>query len=154
MKAKTVLITGCSNGSIGSGLALGFAARGLKVIAAARSASKMSALAADPNITLLEMDVQSSESTATALKTVSARTGGRLDYLVNNAGVSYRAAAVEVDDLMARHVFDVNFWGVVDMCRAFAPLVVEAKGTIVNISSLNGEGVPMPWVCKSAAMPA
>jgi NAD(P)-dependent dehydrogenase (short-subunit alcohol dehydrogenase family) len=148
MSLKTVLITGCSDGGIGSGLAKHFAARGLKVMAAARSVSKMSSLASVPNITLLELDVRSSESIAAALKTVSVETGGTLDYLVNNAGVAYRSAALEADNEMARNLFDVNFWGVVDMCRTFAPLVIKAKGTIVNVSSLNGVGVPMLWNCE------
>lgn len=150
MSPRTVLITGCSDGGIGSGLAKHFAARGLKVLAAARSVSKMSSLSTMPNVTLVELDVHSAESIATALKTVLTETGGTLDYLVNNAGVAYRAAALEVDDRVARDLFDVNFWGVVDMCRAFSPLVIQAKGTIVNIASLNGVGVPMLWNCESS----
>ncbi|KAB5532511.1 oxidoreductase [Coniochaeta sp. 2T2.1] len=145
MSAKTVLITGCTDGGIGSGLAKVFAARGIRVIAAARSISKMSGLAALPNITLVELDVRSADSIAAAIKMVSAETLGSLDYLVNNAGVAYRCATLEIDDRMARDVFDVNFWGTVDMCRAFAPMVIKAKGTIVNVSSLGGVGVPMLW---------
>ena len=149
MSPETVLITGCSDGSIGGGLARAFAARGLKVIAAARSASSMSALSTQPNISLLELDVRSAESIAAALEKVSVETGGTLDYLVNNAGVAYRVATIEFDDEMARALFDVNFWGVLDMCRAFAPLIVRAKGTIVNISStMGGGGIPLPWNCK------
>ena len=147
---KTVLITGCSDGGIGSGLARRFAARGFKVIATARSVSKMSALAAVPNITLLELDVLSVDSMAAALKKVSVETGGTLDYLVNNAGVAYRAAALEAEDRIARELFDVNFWGVVDMCRTFGPLVIKSHGAIVNISSLAGIGVPMLWGCESS----
>ena len=149
MSAKTVLISGCSDGGIGSGLARTFAARGLRVIAAARSLSKMSALIALPNITLIELDVCSADSIAAAAKTVSVETGGSLDYLVNNAGVAYRCTTLEVDDQMARYLFDVNFWGTVNMCRAFAPMVIKAKGTIVNVSSFVGVGVPMLWNCES-----
>ncbi|KAH8912674.1 NAD(P)-binding protein [Coniochaeta sp. PMI_546] len=105
----------------------------------------MSTLATVSNMTLLELDIRSSNSITAALKTVSVMTGGTLDYLVNNAGVAYRCAALEADDRVARDLFDVNFWGVVDMCRTFAPLVIKAKGTIVNVSSLNGIGVPLPW---------
>lgn len=152
MSPKTVLITGCSDGSIGSGLAKTFAAHGLKVIATARSVSKMSTLATVSNMTLLELDIRSSNNITAALKTVSVMTGGTLDYLVNNAGVAYRCAALEADDRVARDLFDVNFWGVVDMCRTFAPLVIKAKGTIVNVSSLNGIGVPLPWSCESHLM--
>jgi 1-acylglycerone phosphate reductase len=148
MEAKTVLITGCSDGGIGSDLSRCFATRGFKVIATARSRSKMSALETVPNVILLELNICSSNSIAAALEAVLIETGGTLDLLVNNAGVSYRSAALEVDDRMARELFDVNLWGVVDMCRTFAPLVVEAKGTIVNVSSLGGIGVPMLWSCE------
>jgi NAD(P)-dependent dehydrogenase (short-subunit alcohol dehydrogenase family) len=149
---KTVLITGCTDNSIGSGLSKAFAARGLRVFAAARSTSSMSSLAAVPNVTLLELDVTSPESIAAAVKTISSETGGTLDYLFNNAGVVYRSAAVETDDRMARRLFDVNFWGVVDMCRAFAHLVVEAKGTIINHGSLNAR-VSLPWSCEFSPLP-
>ncbi|KAJ9162184.1 NAD(P)-binding protein [Coniochaeta hoffmannii] len=142
---RTVLITGCSDGGIGSALTKRFAASGFKVFATARSVSKMSALNAVPNITLLELNVRSVESMTAALKAVSVETGGRLDYLVNNAGVAYRTAALEAEDRIARELFDVNFWGIVDMCRIFGPPVIKAKGTIVNISSLSGIGVPMLW---------
>ena len=145
---RTVLITGCSDGGIGSALTKRFAASGFKVFATARSVSKMSALNAVPNITLLELNVRSVESMTAALKAVSVETGGRLDYLVNNAGVAYRTAALEAEDRIARELFDVNFWGIVDMCRIFGPPVIKAKGTIVNISSLSGIGVPMLWNCE------
>lgn len=114
MKAKTVLITGCSDGGIGSDLSRCFATRGFKVIATARSRSKMSALETVPNVILLELNICSSNSIAAALEAVLIETGGTLDLLVNNAGVSYRSAALEVDDRMARELFDVNLWGVVD----------------------------------------
>jgi NAD(P)-dependent dehydrogenase (short-subunit alcohol dehydrogenase family) len=111
----------------------------------------MSSLATVSNITLLELDVTASESITAAVKTVSTETGGTLDYLVNNAGIVYRSAAIEVDDTMARKLFDVNFWGVVDMCRAFAPLVVKGKGVIINNASLSGVRVPMLWSCEFPA---
>jgi NAD(P)-dependent dehydrogenase (short-subunit alcohol dehydrogenase family) len=149
--AKTVFITGCSDGGIGSALAKRFAERGFNVIASARSMSKMTALETLSNVTLLELDVCSTKSVAAALQAVSVHTGGKLDYLVNNAGVGYRSAALEVDEQMAKALFDVNFWSAVNMCRTFAPLVIEGKGTIVNVSSLSGIGVPILWGCKSLA---
>jgi NAD(P)-dependent dehydrogenase (short-subunit alcohol dehydrogenase family) len=84
----SVLITGCSTGGIGSALAFSFASRGHLVFATARNTSKIDPkLAALSNVEVLELDSTSKESIAKAAETVGKRTGGRLDYLVNNAGM-------------------------------------------------------------------
>jgi 1-acylglycerone phosphate reductase len=80
MPPKTILITGCSAGGIGDGLAQAFHRRGQEVIATARSLSKM-------GITVLALDVTIEASLKEAVEKVSAITGGRLDILVNNAGL-------------------------------------------------------------------
>jgi NAD(P)-dependent dehydrogenase (short-subunit alcohol dehydrogenase family) len=46
-----------------------------------------------------------------------------------------------------KRLFETNFWGTVRMCQVFAPLIIEAKGTIVNIGSVLGE-LAMPYMCK------
>ncbi|EKG20605.1 Short-chain dehydrogenase/reductase SDR [Macrophomina phaseolina MS6] len=133
---KTVLITGCSAGGIGFALAQEFQSRGLHVFATARNPAKMSALAALPNVTLLTLDVCSPASVEAAAAAVMAQTGGTLDYLVNNAGSVYVTPILDVDIQKAKAMFDVNVWGVAAVTQAFAPLLVAAKGCVVNISSL------------------
>ncbi|KAJ0414655.1 hypothetical protein BJY00DRAFT_320821 [Aspergillus carlsbadensis] len=143
---KTVLISGCSAGGAGSALAETFHARGLHVFATARSVSKMEHLEKKDHMTLLQLDVEDSDSIAAAVEAVREHTGGRgLDYLVNNAGMSWVRPALDTDLAQARRIFEVNYWGVVNVTHAFAPLVIRARGVIVNVSSLAGVMLA-PWL--------
>lgn len=144
---KKALITGCSSGGIGSALAETFTERGLHVFATARTLSKMAHLEKRPNITLLELDVTSASSIHAAVETVTAITGGKLDYLVNNSGQSCVRPALDTDLEQAKKLFDVNFWGAVDMIHAFAALVIASRGTIVNVGSI-ASVLNVPWGCK------
>lgn len=133
---KTVLITGCSDGGIGSALSLEFQRNGFMVFATARTVSKMTELQAIQNIHLLQLDVTSSNDIQSALETVQRATGGKLDILVNNSSQQVVIPMLEMDLRDGRRLFDVNFWGVFVMIQAFAPCLMEAKGTIVNVSSI------------------
>ncbi|KAM7214063.1 oxidoreductase [Rhypophila decipiens] len=150
---KSVLITGCSEGGIGFALAKEFQRRGLHVIATARSLGKMAALEKLPNVTLVSLDVCSQASLDAAVATVSATTGGRLDYLVNNSGSQYVMPVVDVDMQKAKEMFDVNVWGVVATVKAFAPLLIAAKGCVVNNASIAGLMYP-PYMVLYAASKA
>ncbi|TRM70479.1 hypothetical protein BD626DRAFT_625649 [Schizophyllum amplum] len=81
---KTVLITGCSTGSIGDGLAREFKSRGFRVFAASRNLDSMESLAKD-GIETVVLDITSDTSIAEVRDEISKRTGGSLDVLVNNA---------------------------------------------------------------------
>ncbi|KAF9894390.1 hypothetical protein FE257_007893 [Aspergillus nanangensis] len=141
----TVLITGCSAGGIGSALVEDFHARGLHVFATARSLAKMAHLESLPHVTLLELDVESSTSIAAAVETITSKTGAKLDYLVNNSGINLNYPALDTDLEYARRMFEVNFWGAVNVVQAFAPLMVaRGSGTIVNNASLAG-AMHTPW---------
>ncbi|KAL4884946.1 hypothetical protein BJY04DRAFT_156160 [Aspergillus karnatakaensis] len=144
--AGTVLITGCSEGGIGSALVQAFHDRGFHVIATARSLSKMTHLEKFPNVTLLALDVESQSSIDAALKAVIAQTGGqgKLDYLVNNAGLNLNGPALDSDLEFARKLFNVNFWGMVQVTHTFMPLLIASKGTLVNNSSL-ASVLNVPW---------
>lgn len=80
------LITGASEGGIGDSLAREFAKNGVGVIASSRTTAKMQHLATVEGIETLQLDVSSAQSIRTAVEEVTRLTGGRLDYLVNNAG--------------------------------------------------------------------
>jgi len=147
MTGKIVLITGCSAGGIGHALVLAFQQRGAIVFATARSVKKMDDLANLPNVHLLSLDVTSAESIATAVKEVEAKTGGRLDVLVNNAGVQYVMPAIHVNIDKAKDTFEANYWGPIRMVNAFKDMLLQTKGTIVNMSSIAGI-VPVPWSSK------
>lgn len=138
MPPQSVLITGCSAGGIGHALALAFQERGLTVFATARSPSKMKDLGSLPNVHLLALDVVSPDSVAAAAKQVEVKTGGRLDYLVNNAGAQYAMPVLDLDIGKAVDLFEVNYWGAVRMVQAFSPMLIAAKGTILNVGSAAG----------------
>ncbi|OKL59990.1 hypothetical protein UA08_04784 [Talaromyces atroroseus] len=136
---KSVLITGCSTGGIGHGLALIFQRKGFIVFATARDISKMSDLGALPNIHLLALDVTSKTSIQEAVKSVAALTDGRgLDILVNNSGQQYTMPMTDIVEEEARRMFDVNFWGVFAVTQAFVDMVIAVKGVIVNMASISG----------------
>lgn len=136
---KSALITGCSEGGIGFAIAAEFQARGLHVFATARSPSKVaSSLSALLHVTVLALDVTSQESINAAVTAVAEHTGGTLDYLVNNAGYQAIMPLLDLDMDQVRKMYDVNVFGVIAVTQAFAPLVIEAKGTIANLASIAG----------------
>ncbi|KAJ5439633.1 oxidoreductase [Penicillium daleae] len=138
-----VLITGCSDGGIGSALAQSFHDKGLYVFATARDISKIQNLRDLANITFLQLDVTSPASIATAYKIVENETNGKLHYLINNSGAGFVMPLLDSDIEMGQRMFDVNVWGVVRVTQTFAPLVVNAKGTVVNnVSTAARVGLP------------
>lgn len=110
---------------------------GCYVIATARDKSKLESLSSR-GIATLELDVTSPESVAKAKEEVSHITGGKLDYLVNNAGRNYTVPALEVEFDEVREMFETNVFAVMRMCQVFTPQLIEAKGCIVQIGSLAG----------------
>ena len=145
MGPKTVLITGCSAGGIGSALAEAFQKHGVHVFATARDLSKMSHLQTLSHVTLLQLDPTSAPSVQAAVEHVKGQTGGTLDYLVNNAGQTIIMPTLDFDIDTAKSMYDINVWGMVRVTQAFAPLVIAAKGTIINISSI-APCVHTPWM--------
>jgi 1-acylglycerone phosphate reductase len=138
MAAKTVLITGCSAGGIGSALVLSFQRRGYTVYATARSLEKMADLVSLPNVYLLELDVTSPSSIISVAKELEGRTGGTLDVLINNAGQQYIMPVLDVDIETAKNLFEVNYWGPLRTIQAFSTMLIRARGCIVNIGSAAG----------------
>jgi len=150
---KSALITGCSDDGIGSALAIAFQKRGYTVFACLRNPKKATSLSALPNVTITTLDVTSPPSIAAAEEVVRTRTGGRLDVLINNAGQTFSAPLLDSDLDAGRKLFEVNFWGAIAMVQAFAPMLVKAKGVVVNISSM-GAIVNYPYIGLSASSKA
>ncbi|KAL2845315.1 hypothetical protein BJX68DRAFT_133808 [Aspergillus pseudodeflectus] len=135
---KSVLITGCSPGGIGNALAREFHKHGLRVFATARDAESIRDLAA-LGVETLSLTVDDEESVQRCLAEVKERLGDKgLDYLVNNAGRNYTVPALEVDLAEVRATFETNFVAIVNICKTFVPLLIKAKGTIVQIGSVAG----------------
>jgi len=149
MTLESVLITGCSVGGIGSGIAIEFQKQGLHVFATARDVKKLAHLKELTNVTLISLDVTSKESVEAALEIVkkSKKGGGKLKYLVNNAGLGLTTPLIHVETepgSNAREMWEVNYWGVLRVTKAFSELVIQEKGCVVNIGS--GAGlVYWPW---------
>src|SRR4051812_11797973 len=113
--AKSVLITGCSSG-IGASLVTAFQKRGLIVFATARKPAALSSFANVPNVHILTLDVTSGSSAREAYEQVKAKTDGKLDYLINNAGFGHDLPALDFPMEEAKRMFDTNFWGMFTMC--------------------------------------
>ncbi|KAH7024823.1 oxidoreductase [Microdochium trichocladiopsis] len=142
IKKPTALVTGCSEGGIGFGLVRELARRGVHVFASARSLSKMAALEKTPGITLVTLDVTSESSIEAAVALISATTGGSLTYLVNNAGTQIIRPFLDTSLAEVRKMFDVNVFGVAAGTQAFAPLLIKAGGTVVNLASITAYMCP------------
>ncbi|KAF2463806.1 oxidoreductase [Lindgomyces ingoldianus] len=130
LHVKTVLITDCSNAGIGSSLAQSFASNpNLHVYATSRSLSTMTHLAdlKLPNVTLLQLDVTSALSIASARSAVRERSDYKLDYLVNSAGCGYTMPYLDSDTDICRHLFDVNVWGPMQVTQALMPMLSTAE---------------------------
>ncbi|KAI0469936.1 hypothetical protein GGR56DRAFT_684172 [Xylariaceae sp. FL0804] len=141
---RTAVITGCSDGSLGAALAKAFAQRGFRVFATLRNPAKASSLASHPGVEVLRLDVTDTESIASCAAAVSGKTGGQLDVLVNNAGSMFVMPLLDTDIAESKRLFDVNVWGLLAVTQAFAGMLVQCKGVILNISSIAG-AVRMAW---------
>jgi len=133
---KAVLVTGASTG-IGRNIAERLASEGYFVYAGARKGRDIEALSQIENIQGVRLDVTIQADIDAAVETV--RDGGRGLYgLVNNAGVGLMGLLAETDESELDFVFDVNVYGPYRIVKAFAPMIVDAKGRISNISSMAG----------------
>ncbi|HUP84022.1 MAG TPA: SDR family oxidoreductase, partial [Acidimicrobiales bacterium] len=136
--ASVVLVTGASSG-IGLATAVAFARDGDRVFATVRDGRGREALQqAGAPIEAVTMDVRDDASVRSAVDgTVAA--AGRIDVLVNNAGISHIGAVETTPDDVWRQLFEVNVLGPVRVLRAVLPSMRAAgSGTIVNVSSMNG----------------
>jgi NAD(P)-dependent dehydrogenase (short-subunit alcohol dehydrogenase family) len=128
---RVVLITGASSG-IGASCATLLAARGCKVYGASRRA-----IAID-GVSPLHMDVTDDDSVLRAVATVLEREG-RIDVVVNNAGIAIAGAVEDAATSDAKEQFEVNFFGVLRVCRAVLPIMRgQGAGYIINIGSIGG----------------
>ena len=134
---KNVIITGASGG-IGKELAIHFAANNWNVIATMICLEQGKELQNIKNIKCFILDVTSTESIAVA-KSKIIDEFKTIDLVINNAGVGYRSFVELAEDDEIDKIVNVNWLGVVKMCRAFIPVFrVQNKGHFINISSIAG----------------
>ena len=155
----TVLITGASTG-IGRATALRLAGSGWTVLAGVRRTEDGERLAAEASagrIVPLRLDVTDAGQIAAAVEEIARRDGGRLDALVNNAGIGVGGPLEVLSDEEWRRQFDVNFFGQVAVTRALLPALRRARGRIVFISSIGGKvamGFNGPYAASKHAIEA
>src|SRR5439155_15434038 len=137
-----VIVTGCSTG-IGLRTAVAFAGNGDTVVATMRNTAKANGLrkaAADAGVEVevVALDVTSDASARSAVADVLGR-HGRIDVLVNNAGVGLSGPVEDFPEDQARAAMETNFWGPVRLARLVLPAMrAHGSGVIVNMSSMTG----------------
>ena len=143
---QTILVTGASTG-IGRRVAALLAGRGYRVFGTSRN-PKTDRL---DGFELIPLDVTSDDSAAACIQTVIER-AGRIDVLVNNAGIDFMAASEEASMDQIRAVMETNFFGVVRMTNAVLPhMRAQGDGLIINMSSLAGlGGVPYQGIYSAS----
>jgi len=141
MEKKNVIITGASSG-IGKALVYEYYKRGYQITMAARNREAMEEIAKDldpgqKDIFLIKTDVTSEADCKNLIEKSVARFG-KIDILINNAGISMRALFNDLHLDVMRKVMDVNFWGTV-YCTKFAmPHLLATKGSLVGVISIAG----------------
>lgn len=148
----TVLITGASTG-IGRATALRLSRAGWKVLAGVRGEQAGAQLAAEApggRIEPLRLDVTSEEQIAAARTLVDAGGAGRLDALVNNAGVGAGGPMELFTTEELRAQFEVNVFGPMALTRALLPALRRARGRVVFVSSIGGK-VVLPYTAPYGA---
>lgn len=145
--AQHVLITGASQGT-GRATALMFAAAGWDVTLAARQADRLQAVADQiealgRKAIALPTDVGDPDQVTTLVeKSIAAF--GKIDALINNAGICLTGPMVNTSLEDWHRIFDTNFWGYVHTIQAALPAMLSAgKGSIINVGSIGGK-MPMP----------
>lgn len=143
-RQPVVLITGCSSGGIGHALARAFADNECKVVATSRTKTSMADLEDDPRFFIQELDVQSERSVQQVVNTVVHKYG-RIDVLVNNAGVQCVGPLPELPLSSVQQTFDTNVFGPLRLVQAVVPhMASRKKGKLVNVGSVTVLA-PGPW---------
>ncbi len=135
-QGRAILVSGASSG-IGYTTAQLLADRGFHVFAGARKEVDIRDLSRHRNITGIRLDVTSADEIAAAASLVDSNTA-ELYGIVNNAGIINCAPLIEVDEREVKRMFDVNVYGAYRVTKAFAPMIIKARGRIANISSVSG----------------
>ena len=144
---KVALVTGVSSG-IGRATATALVEAGFRTFGTVRDRTKLGQQAG--RVDLLPLDVSSDDSVRAAVGSVLER-AGRIDALVNNAGIALIGSSEETTITEARQLFETNFFGVLRLTQQVLPTMRDQRsGRIVNISSVVGF-LPAPYMAAYAA---
>ncbi len=146
MKDKVVVVTGGSSG-IGKALAGVFGENGAKVVITGRDETRLQAAAAElqqKGIDCLPVccDV-ADEAQVKNMADTCVAAYGKIDILINNAGISMRALFETLDLQVMHKLMDTNFFGAVNATKHCLPHIIRQKGSVVGVSSIAGyRGLP------------
>jgi len=151
---RTAVVTGAGSG-LGRDIALGLSAKGYSVFGTAMSSDEIADLkkASDEAVNLTQCDITNEAGVKAWANEVTARTEGRIDLLISNAGI-LTPGPLEVLTLAAiRREFEVNVFGALSVVNAFLPALRKARGRIVQISTMTAT-LPFPFNGPSGASKA
>ncbi|MDB5245663.1 MAG: short-chain dehydrogenase/reductase [Segetibacter sp.] len=137
--SKVWFITGCSTG-FGRELATNALAAGHKVVVTARKTGDIKDIVKSfPETSVaVQLDVTKADEIHSSVQQAMEKFG-RIDVLVNNAGIGYFGAIEESEEEEVRRMFEINFFGLANMTKEVLPIMRKQKsGHIVNISSIGG----------------
>jgi dehydrogenase/reductase SDR family protein 7B len=147
MKDKVVIITGASSG-IGKALAFSFGHEGAKIVITGRKEApllevshELSTLGIDnlPIVSDVSIEADNAEMVKKTIEKY-----GKIDILINNAGISMRAMFEDCDLNVIKTLMDINFYGTVYATKYALPYIKATKGSIVGVSSIAGyRGLPV-----------
>jgi short-subunit dehydrogenase len=141
MNNKVVIITGASSG-IGLACAYEFAKQGALLSLAARNIDKLVEVqkemqAQGGKVLVVQTDVTNELDCKTLIEKTFVEYG-RIDVLINNAGISMRALFKDADLSVIKQLMDVNFWGTVYCTKYALPHLLSTRGTVAGVSSIAG----------------
>jgi short-subunit dehydrogenase len=143
---KVIIITGASSG-IGRALAIEAAKHNAIVVLSARRLELLNEIVKSPafgnaNYFLVQTDVTKESDCHRLIDQVVSKFG-RIDVLINNAGISMRALFEDVNLAVLKELMDVNFWGTVYCTKYALPHLLKGGGSVVGVSSIAGyKGLP------------
>lgn len=142
-KDKVIIVTGASSG-IGLASARNFASMGAKLVLASRNidkleeiAKELSAVSHQQSVLCVKTDVTKEEDCKNLIEQ-TVKNFGKIDILINNAGISMRAVFKDMDLKVMKSLMDTNFWGTVYCTKYALPYLLESKGSIVGVISTAG----------------
>ncbi|MFD1134423.1 oxidoreductase [Paenibacillus urinalis] len=139
LQHKVWFITGCSTG-FGRNIAKQAIDAGYKVVVTARKVEQILDITSgnEENTLALPLDVTNDEQIRIAVEQTIEKFG-RIDVLVNNAGIGYFSSVEESVEEETRRMFEINFWGLMHMTNAVLPhMRAQKSGHIINFSSIGG----------------
>ena len=146
-RQKVALVTGVSSG-IGQAIAAALVEAEFRTFGTVRDTSKVGRESG--KVELVPLDVRDENSARSVVRTVLER-AGRIDVLVNNAGVALIGSSEETSIDEARQLFETNFFGAMRLTQQILPQMrAQGSGRIVNISSVVGF-LPAPYMAVYAA---